>query len=44
MHCNDSHVYTVNVKYSFAALINQQKCNIHIFINARKKDKFGSVL
>lgn len=28
----------------FVCCINQQKCNIHIFINARKKDKFGSVL
>lgn len=29
MHCNDSHVYTVNVKYSFAALISKNAIYIY---------------
>lgn len=38
-------LYNVYCEFQiFVCCINQQKCNIHIFINARKKDKFGSVL
>lgn len=33
-------LYNVYCEFQiFVCCINQQKCNIHIFINARKKDK-----